>query len=88
MNKYPFFKVKIKNYIEKLLDCKSFDLIVLFFIVSLVILQFFLHFNNEDETNIKSDEYENIKVDLSGDFNFFLSTNYAVSYTHLTLPTN
>ena len=64
MNKYPFFKVKIKNYIEKLLDCKSFDLIVLFFIVSLVILQFFLHFNNEDETNIKSDEYENIKVDL------------------------
>ena len=80
MNKYPFFNVKIKNYIEKLLDCKSFYLIVLFFIVSLVILQFFLHFNNEDETNIKSDEYENIKVNLSGDFNFFLSTNYVIDY--------
>jgi murein DD-endopeptidase MepM/ murein hydrolase activator NlpD len=78
MLKYLFFK--IRNYIEKLLDCKSFDFIALSLIVFLVIVQIILHSFTKEDSSIKKESYENIKVELSEDFNFFLNVNHQINY--------
>lgn len=80
MDKNSFFKFKIKYYIEKLLDFKLFDLIALSIVVLLILLNIFLYSIRQEVEYKKNDKYENIKVNLSEDFNFFLNTNHQINY--------
>ena len=80
MDKNSFFKFKIKYYIEKLLDFKLFDLIALSIVVLLILLNIFLYSIRQEVEYKKNDKHENIKVNLSEDFNFFLNTNHQINY--------
>ena len=80
MSKATFFKFKVKHYVERLLDYKLFDLIASSIVILLIILHLFLYSTQKEDNYQKSDEYKNIEVSLSEDFNFFLNTNHLINY--------
>lgn len=80
MNWVIFCSKKIKQYIEKLLDYKLFDVIALSVIILLILIQTVFYFLHKKEDVNDNYQYDNIKVNISEDFNFFLSTNYTVKY--------